>query len=109
MDSDFVGPVNIGSEEMITIDGLAKMIMDVAGKRLTIKHIAGPTGVRGRNSDNRLIEEKFGWRPSLPLRGGVERTYKWISAQVAKSRQIPVRAVEGKRRAVPKEKHVKAI
>ena len=65
MNSDFIGPVNIGSEEMITINGLAEMVMNIAGKKLTIKHIEGPLGVRGRNSDNRLILEKLGWKPIL--------------------------------------------
>ena len=65
--SDFEGPVNIGSEEMVTINQLADMIMAIAGKRLGKRHIPGPVGVRGRNSDNRLIEAKLGWRPSQPL------------------------------------------
>jgi nucleoside-diphosphate-sugar epimerase len=82
MNSDFTGPVNIGSEEMITINGLAEMIMEIANKNLTIKHIEGPLGVRGRNSDNKLIHKKLGWRPSRPLREGMEKTYKWIAAQV---------------------------
>lgn len=81
MDSDFTGPVNIGSEEMISINGLAEMIMDITGKKLTIKHIAGPLGVRGRNSDNNLIYEKLGWKPSQPLRIGLEATYRWIRCQ----------------------------
>jgi len=78
----FRGPVNIGSEEMVTINGMAGMIMDIAGKRLRIKHVPGPTGVRGRNSDNRLIREKLGWAPSAPLRNGLAKTYSWIAAQV---------------------------
>jgi len=82
MDSNFTGPVNIGSEEMITINGLAEMIMDIAGKRLSIRHVQGPLGVRGRNSDNRLIFEKLGWKPTRPLREGLEKTYAWIEAQV---------------------------
>jgi len=68
MESDFAGPVNIGSEEMVSINQLADMIMDIAGKKLTVKHISGPLGVRGRNSDNRLIEEKLGWKPSRSSR-----------------------------------------
>jgi len=84
MDSDFTGPVNIGSEEMITINGLAKMIMDIAGKKLTIRHIEGPLGVRGRNSDNRLIYEKLRWKPRAKLRDGLEKTYKCIEQQVLK-------------------------
>jgi len=80
--TSFRGPVNIGSEEMVTINGMASMIMDIAGKRLRIKHVPGPTGVRGRNSDNRLIRDKLGWAPSAPLRNGLAKTYRWIAAQV---------------------------
>jgi len=83
MDSDFLGPVNIGSDEMISINNLAKMIMEIAGKNLQIKHIPGPLGVRGRNSDNTLIKEKLGWAPSKPLREGIEKTYHWILKQVS--------------------------
>ena len=82
MDSDFSGPVNIGSEEMISINDFAKMVIDISGKNISIKNIPGPTGVRGRNSDNKLIREKLGWEPSLPLRKGMEITYKWINQQV---------------------------
>jgi GDP-D-mannose 3', 5'-epimerase len=82
MESPFTGPVNIGSEEMVTINQLAAIVMDIAGKSLTVKHVPGPLGVRGRNSDNRLIREKLGWAPSCPLREGLERTYSWISTQV---------------------------
>ena len=64
MQSDFKDPVNIGSEEMVTINQLAEMIIEIAGKKLKIRHIPGPLGVRGRNSDNRLIKEKLGWEPS---------------------------------------------
>lgn len=83
--SDFTGPVNIGSEEMITINRLAEIAMDIAGKRLKLKHIPGPLGVRGRNSDNKLIRERLGWAPSQPLRIGLEKTYRWIEEQVKKS------------------------
>jgi nucleoside-diphosphate-sugar epimerase len=85
MASDFTGPVNIGSEEMITINGLAKMIMEIAGKRLRIRNIPGPLGVRGRNSDNRLILEQLGWAPDRPLREGLKKTYDWIAGQVKTS------------------------
>ena len=85
MDSHFTGPVNIGSDEMVTINQLAEIAMDIAGKKLRIRHIKGPLGVRGRNSDNRLIAEKLGWRPSRPLREGLEKTYAWISSQVGKT------------------------
>lgn len=85
MDSDFVGPVNIGSEEMVTINRLAEIIMEIAGKQLSIKHIPGPLGVRGRNSDNRLIEEKLGWAPSMTLKEGLAKTYPWIKDLVEKA------------------------
>ncbi|MBC8488079.1 MAG: NAD-dependent epimerase/dehydratase family protein [Bacteroidetes bacterium] len=84
MDSDFLGPVNIGSEEMVTINRLAEMVMEIAGKKLLIKHIEGPLGVRGRNSDNKLIEEKLGWKPKLTLQAGLEKTYRWIEQEVRK-------------------------
>jgi nucleoside-diphosphate-sugar epimerase len=84
VESDFSGPVNIGSEEMISINDLAKMVIEISGKNISINNIPGPTGVRGRNSDNKLIGEKLGWQPSRPLREGMERTFKWISEQVAK-------------------------
>jgi GDP-D-mannose 3',5'-epimerase len=85
MQSDFAGPVNIGSEEMVTINQLAAMIMKIAGKSLNIRHIPGPLGVRGRNSDNHLIRAKLGWAPGLPLREGLESTYSWIADQVRTS------------------------
>ena len=82
MDSpDFFGPVNIGSEEMVTINKLVEIAAEVAGKKISIKHIPGPTGVRGRNSDNHLIQEKLGWAPHLPLKEGITKTYKWINEQ----------------------------
>lgn len=83
--SGFMGPVNIGSDEIVTINGLAELIAAAAGKRVTLKHIAGPLGVRGRNSDNRLIEEKLGWRPVAPLRDGIYKTYSWIHEEVRKA------------------------
>lgn len=82
MESDFTGPVNIGSEEMITINDLVKMVAGVANKVIKIKNVPGPTGVRGRNSDNKLIKEKLNWAPSQFLVKGIEETYKWISTQV---------------------------
>ena len=84
--SDWAGPVNIGSEEMVTINQLTEMAMKIAGKQLTIKHIPGPLGVRGRNSDNKLIKEKLGWAPSKPLIEGLEKTYSWIKEQVEKTK-----------------------
>jgi len=76
--SNFAGPVNIGSEEMISINDLAKMVIGFSGKDLGIKNIPGPEGVRGRNSDNLLIAEKLGWQPRFKLRDGMERTFSWV-------------------------------
>jgi len=84
--SDCTVPVNIGSEEMVSIDQLAEMIAEIAGKKLSLKHVPGPIGVRGRNSDNRLIEEKLGWKPSMPLKKGLEITYRWIEKELKKLR-----------------------
>jgi GDP-D-mannose 3', 5'-epimerase len=83
--SDFEGPVNIGSEEMVTINQLVDIVADIAGKKIEKNHIPGPTGVRGRNSDNRLIEERLGWAPSQTLRAGLEKTYEWIEWQVRRN------------------------
>jgi len=80
MDSNFNGPMNIGSEEMITINDLAKLVMRLAGKELIIKNISGPQGVRGRNSDNALIRNKLNWEPTQPLSVGLTKTYEWISS-----------------------------
>ncbi|MBJ6725364.1 NAD-dependent epimerase/dehydratase family protein [Geomesophilobacter sediminis] len=85
MRSNWTGPVNIGSDEMVSINDLVAMVAKIAGKHLGIKHIPGPLGVRGRNSDNRLIYEKLHWRPSQPLAAGLETTYAWISQQVRES------------------------
>lgn len=82
MESDFMGPVNIGSEEMISINDFAKLIANISGKNIQIKNIPGPEGVRGRNSDNTLIGEKLGWKPSVPLREGTSKTYNWIEEQL---------------------------
>lgn len=82
MESNFAGPVNIGSEEMVSINQLAAMVMEIAEKKLTIKHIKGPQGVRGRTSDNRLIQEKLGWQPSEPLKAGMAKTFAWVAGQV---------------------------
>jgi nucleoside-diphosphate-sugar epimerase len=93
MQSDFSGPVNIGSEEMISINQLATMAISFSKKNIKIKNLGGqdfvdkygfncPTGVRGRNSDNRLYREKVGWEVSEPLSKGLEKTYKWIEEQV---------------------------
>jgi nucleoside-diphosphate-sugar epimerase len=93
MESDFLGPVNIGSEEMVTINELCQMAIDISGKNITIKNIGGeefkkkygvkcPVGVRGRNSNNNLYFEKIGWKVNQPLYYGIEKTYLWINKLV---------------------------
>ena len=82
MNSDFEGPVNIGSEEMVTINQLVDIVTNISGKNIKKKHIDGPTGVKGRNSDNTLIYEKLGWKPTLPLEKGLRIVYKWIFEKV---------------------------
>jgi nucleoside-diphosphate-sugar epimerase len=95
MDSNFTGPVNIGSEEMVTINQLAEMAVKISGKNIKINNLGGqdfidkygftcPTGVRGRNSDNKLYREKIGWEVSLPLNVGMVKTFNWINEQVNK-------------------------
>lgn len=82
MRSDFEGPVNIGSEEMVSINQFVDIVASISGKTIFKNHIPGPTGVRGRNSDNLLIADKLGWTPSQPLLAGLEKTYDWIERQV---------------------------
>jgi len=90
MESSFQGPVNIGSEEMVTINQMAEMIMKIADKKLSIKHIPGPTGVRGRNSDNKLLRKELGWEPRRSLFEGLSKTYPWIHGQMqASSKESP--------------------
>lgn len=81
-----IGPINIGSEEMVTINQLAEMAMKIAGKKQKINHIPGPLGVMGRNSDNKLIKEVLGWTPDYPLEKGLIKTYEWIEEQVRRSK-----------------------
>jgi nucleoside-diphosphate-sugar epimerase len=85
MESDFTGPVNIGSDEMVSINQLAGTVIEIAHKRVRLRHIPGPLGVRGRNSDNCLIRKRLGWAPSRPLREGLAITYSWIAQQVNSS------------------------
>ena len=88
MDSDFNGPVNIGSEEMVSINELVNIACLVEGKVLDKVYIPGPLGVRGRNSNNDLIKEKLGWSPSVNLKDGIEKTYFWIKDQIDQSPNI---------------------
>ncbi len=92
MESDFAGPVNIGSEEMISINDFAKMAIEISGKNLSINNITGPTGVRGRNSDNDLLKAKLNWEPSQSLRVGMEKTYEWIAKQIEAKQAVALEA-----------------
>ena len=85
MDSDVEEVINIGSDEMISINGLARMAAEISGKEITIKNVEGPVGVNGRNSDNELIEKLLGWRPDEALITGMKKTYDWIAEQVEKT------------------------
>ena len=82
MNSEFSGPVNLGSEEMVSINQFVDMIAKIANKRILKNHIEGPLGVRGRNSDNALIFEKLKWKPSQSLEIGLANTYFWIQDQI---------------------------
>jgi nucleoside-diphosphate-sugar epimerase len=84
MDSDFIGPVNIGSEEMVTINQLVDTAARVAGKTVEKNHIDGPLGVRGRNSNNDVIRRELGWDYSQTLEEGIDKTYGWILDQIKK-------------------------
>ena len=89
MRSDCQGPINIGSDELISINGLAAMAANIAGKNVRPRHVRGPLGVRGRNSNNVMIQEKLEWRPNQPLRAGLAKTYDWINLQVRYSKNSP--------------------
>jgi nucleoside-diphosphate-sugar epimerase len=88
MRSNFTGPVNIGSEEMVTINQLVGMIAKISKKEININNIKGPEGVRGRNSDNKLIQDKLHWSPSKPLSWGLEKTFLWIESQLLNAEKI---------------------
>jgi nucleoside-diphosphate-sugar epimerase len=84
MRSDYTSPLNLGSDRMVTINELAHMVASIAGITITIKHIDGPQGVRGRNSDNTRLREVLKWEPQISLEEGIKRTYTWIERQVAR-------------------------
>jgi nucleoside-diphosphate-sugar epimerase len=93
MASDFRDPLNLGTDELISVDGLVKMIAGIAGKNLRIRHDLGkPQGVRGRNSDNTLLRKVLGWEPSIMLDQGLAVTYRWIEGELAKAGRIPAKA-----------------
>ena len=87
--SSHPGPFNIGSEELVSIASLVDIVADIAGKRIEKRFVPGPTGVRGRRSDNRLVTENLDWRPEVPLRKGLERTFAWIERQVSAAEAVP--------------------
>lgn len=80
--SDYAAPLNLGSDEMVSMNGMMEMVMGFEGRDLRIRHIPGPEGVRGRNSDNALILEQLGWAPSIALRDGLRITYDWIKGEL---------------------------
>lgn len=82
MSSNYKKPVNLGSDELISINDLAKMIIGISGKHLSIKNIEGNVGVMGRNSDNTLIQEEINWRPTAPLKSGIQQLYRWVNEQI---------------------------
>ncbi|MDB9882955.1 NAD-dependent epimerase/dehydratase family protein, partial [Bacteroidia bacterium] len=82
MQSDVMEPINIGSDEMVSINELTKMVIDISGKSLSIKNIDGPLGVNGRCSDNRLIAKLLNWQPDYPLRKGMENLFSWVNSQI---------------------------
>jgi nucleoside-diphosphate-sugar epimerase len=84
METDFPGPINIGSEEMVTINQLVDITAKIAKKKITVKNIDGPIGVMGRNSDNTLIRKVLGWDYQISLASGIEETYKWILNEIKK-------------------------
>jgi nucleoside-diphosphate-sugar epimerase len=88
--SEFDGPINIGSDEMVSINQLVALVADIAGKQINMNPSSGPLGVRGRNSDNKLIKQSLGWAPSQPLRDGLEKTYRWVEEQVKVSETMTV-------------------
>jgi len=87
MRSNFNGPINIGSNEMVSINQLVEIISRIAKKNIAINHIPGPLGVRGRNSDNRRIQNELGWSPIQPLMNGLQKTYKWISEEIDRDKK----------------------
>ena len=94
MRSDFREPLNLGQDRLISINELAEVIMEIAGVKLTTKHVDGPQGVRGRNSDNTLLRRVLGWSPEISLEEGLTRTYEWIESQVKASNYVIIQPVE---------------
>jgi nucleoside-diphosphate-sugar epimerase len=95
MRSDYAEPLNLGQDRMVTINELGKMIADIAGTSVTFKHVPGPQGVRGRNSDNTRLREVLGWEPEISLEEGLARTYAWIERQVRSRLEMEQGAAAG--------------
>ena len=93
MRSDFSEPINLGQDRMVTINGLAEIIAEIAGIKITIKHVEGPQGVRGRNSDNDKLRQVLGWEPAISLEKGLLATYRWIEEQVRINLSVKNRSV----------------
>jgi nucleoside-diphosphate-sugar epimerase len=95
MASDYRDALNLGTDELVTINQLVDMVADVAGKKITKRHnLSGPQGVRGRNSDNSLLRKVLGWEPKMPLRQGLAITYPWIEQELRAAGRLPKKAVE---------------
>ena len=89
MTGDVVEPINLGSSELVTINQLVDLVEDIAGIKVKRNHnLSAPQGVNGRNSDNTMIREAFGWEPNIPLRVGLKQTYDWIRSEIDKTVQV---------------------
>jgi GDP-D-mannose 3',5'-epimerase len=92
MGSEILDPINLGSDESVTINQLVDLVEDIAGIKLTRRYdLTAPKGVNGRNSDNTLIMERLGWAPSISLRTGLEKTYQWIYDEITRTRGAAAR------------------
>ena len=95
MQSDYGQPLNLGTDRMVSINELARIIIGISGKQdIRISHIDGPQGVRGRNSDNTRLREVLGWEPAISLEDGLAKTYRWIEDQVRQQEGSPWKPAE---------------
>ncbi|MBV9242812.1 MAG: GDP-mannose 4,6-dehydratase, partial [Acidobacteria bacterium] len=100
MQSDHHEPLNLGQDRMVSINQLADLIAEIAGVRISKRHVEGPQGVRGRNSDNTLLKSVLGWEPEISLENGLRRTYAWIEEQVGEQMRAGDSALRAKADAV---------